>query len=305
MGAHGPICTCGDRVTLGDALTAHLRTHARAHIFDAQPVVDRSYDLAKLANLRPGARIRLGNIQARKSAERAYASAAKDMLRALRAAIARDVIPNYARRGALVADAAMTTDAIADWFLVFTGMRERVTETALRRIRSVMRGESRRHTQRWRAVINAQINVDLTNVVRDEALENYLEAVALRQAGLITAIYDDTVRAVANLTQAAVLGNASVSDLRKQIQERMRISTTRANLIARDQVATLTSELNHIRQEQAGVLKYEWSTSGDARVRDLHERYNGKTYTWAKPPPDGHPGAAINCRCVAVGILEV
>lgn len=270
-----------------------------------QPVVEQSYDLARLANLQPGARIRLGNITARKSAERAYASAAKAVLRELRAAIARDVIPNYARRDALVTDTAMTTDAIADWFLVFTGMRERVTAAALRRIRGILRGESRRHTQRWRAVINAQINVDLTNVVRDEALENYLEAVALRQAGLITGIYDDTVRAVANLTQQAVLGNASVNDLRRQIQERLRISTTRANLIARDQVATLTSELNHIRQEQAGVLSYEWSTSGDGRVRDLHERYNGRTYTWARPPADGHPGTAINCRCVAIGILEV
>jgi len=310
VGAHTHIrtCTCGEssHAAISDELARLLRgTAPGVYVADAQPVVERSYDLAKLANLQPGVRIRLGNIAARKAAERAYASAAKIMLRELRAAIARDVIPNYGRRSALITDTAMTTDAVADWFLVFTGMRERVTAAALRRIRGIMRGESRRHTKRWRAVINAQINVDLTNVVRDEALENYLEAVALRQAGLITSIYDDTVRAVANLTQQAVLGNASVNDLRKQIQERLRISTTRANLIARDQVATLTSELNHIRQEQAGVLKYEWSTNRDGRERDLHAEYDGNTYTWKKPPKDGHPGVAILCRCSAIGILEV
>lgn len=282
-------CACGDT--------------APVLVWDKQGVVNRSYDLAKLANLNKGVRIRLGSIKARKSAQTAYASALKTMLREIRAAIASDVIAGYTAREALVSD-SMTRDAIADWFLVFTGMRERVTQATLRRIRSILTGESERHTKRWTAVIQTQVSVDLSNVVRQEALDNYLDAVALRSAGLITGIYDDTVRAVAALTQEAVVNSVSVNTLKKQIQERLQISTRRANLIARDQVATLTSELNHIRQEQAGVLKYEWSTSGDSRVRDLHEEFDGKVFTWAKPPRDGHPGAAINCRCVAIGILE-
>lgn len=273
-------------------------------LWDKQPVAVRSYDLAALANLQKGVRIRLGSITARKGAQSQYAGVVKTMLREIRSAIASDVIRGFATRDALVAD-SLTTDALADWFLIFSGMRERVTQRAIRRIRQILTGESRNHTRRWTATIRSQINVDLDNVVRQEALENYLDAVALRQAGLITGIYDDTIRSVANLTQRAVLSNTSVNELRKQIQERLQISTRRANNIARDQVATLTSELNHIRQEQAGVLSYEWSSSGDGRVRDLHDEYDGKVYTWARPPRDGHPGAAINCRCVAIGILEV
>ena len=286
-------CICG-----GQGLARPVMT------WDKQPVAAKSYDLAKLANLNKGVRVRLGSIAARKAAQKQYAAAVKDMLREIRATVARDVIPAYAAREALVSD-AVTVDAIADWFLALNGMRDRLTRAAILRIRSVITGESERHTKRWNAVINAQIKVDLSNVVRQEALENYLDAVAMRSAGLITAVYDDTVRAVATLTQQAVLNGVPVNTLRKQIQERMQISSKRASLIARDQVATLTSELNHIRQEQAGVLKYEWSTSGDSRVRDLHEEFDGNTYTWAKPPRDGHPGAAINCRCVAIGILEV
>lgn len=290
-------CVCGGRVH---------QDHAPAPVltWDKQPVVSRSYDLAQLANLNKGVSIRLGSIAARKSAQRKYAAAVKDMLRAIRTAIASDVITGYQNRNALVSD-AMTTDALADWFAIFNGMRDRLLQTAIGRVRTVITGESQQHTRRWNAIVQSQINVNLENVVRQEALNNYLDAVALRTAGLITGIYDDTVRQVATLTQQAVLNNLSVNDLRKQIQARLGISSRRANNIARDQVATLTSELNHIRQEQAGVLKYEWSTSGDSRVRDLHEDFNGKTYTWAKPPRDGHPGTAINCRCVAIGILEV
>ena len=273
-------------------------------LWDKQAVTERSYDLASLANLNEGVRIRLGSITARKKAQTQYGAVVRAMLREIRAAIASDVIEGYRTRDALVSD-SMTTDALADWFLIFAGLRERVTQNALRRIGQILTGESRRHTERWTAVIQSQINVDLSNVVRQEALDNYLDAVALRQAGLITGIFDDTVRNVANLTQRAVLGNLSVNDLRRQIQERLQISTRRANNIARDQVATLTSELNHIRQEQAGVTMYEWSASGDGRVRDLHEEYDGNIYAWARPPRDGHPGVAINCRCVAIGILEV
>jgi len=290
-------CTCGGHVH-------HDHKPAPTLVWDKQPVVARSYDLARLANLNKGVRIRLGSISARKAAQRKYASAVKEMLRTIRAAIASDVITGYQNRDALVTD-AMTTDALADWFAIFNGMRDRLVQAAIGRVRTVITGESVQHTRRWNAIVQSQINVNLDNVVRQEALNGYLDAVALRTAGLITGIYDDTVRHVAKITQKAVLNNLSVNDLRKQIQDRLGISTRRANNIARDQVATLTSELNHIRQEQAGVTQYEWSTSGDGRVRDLHEEFDGNVYTWARPPRDGHPGVAINCRCVAIGILEV
>ena len=44
---------------------------------------------------------------------------------------------------------------------------------------------------------------------------------------------------------------------------------------------------------------YIWRTQGDNRVRPTHEANNGKIFCYNYPPPTGHPGTEINCRCYA------
>lgn len=80
---------------------------------------------------------------------------------------------------------------------------------------------------------------------------------------------------------------------------------SRFDLIARDQIAKLTSELDRIRQEQAGVSKYRWVTSRDERVRSSHKSKQGREIRWDRPPDDtGHPGDDYQCRCLAMAIIE-
>ncbi len=88
-----------------------------------------------------------------------------------------------------------------------------------------------------------------------------------------------------------------------RIAERVDVAESRAELIARDQSLKATGEINEIVQTSAGIEEYEWSTSGDNRVRDEHEEREGRVFSWDDPPEDGHPGEAINCRCVAIPIL--
>ena len=57
--------------------------------------------------------------------------------------------------------------------------------------------------------------------------------------------------------------------------------------------------IDRVRQKKLGVRHYYWVTSNDERVRDEHDKYDGKRYSWDEPPPDGHPGEAVNCRCTA------
>ncbi|WP_279611778.1 phage minor head protein, partial [Candidatus Sarmatiella mevalonica] len=42
---------------------------------------------------------------------------------------------------------------------------------------------------------------------------------------------------------------------------------------------------------------YIWRTKEDHKVRPTHAANNGKVFSYNKPPPTGHPGRAINCRC--------
>lgn len=92
-------------------------------------------------------------------------------------------------------------------------------------------------------------------------------------------------------------------DIERQLDD---VSKSRAELIARDQVLTLNAKITRHRQKSAGIEKYVWTTSNDERVRDEHAALEGEVFAWDEggDPEEGHPGEAINCRCVAFPILD-
>lgn len=92
-------------------------------------------------------------------------------------------------------------------------------------------------------------------------------------------------------------------DMAKLLLARGNVSKHRAELIARDQVLKLNGQINRIRQQNAGVESYTWSTSHDERVRHEHELRDGKPFRWDLPPDDGHPGEPIQCRCIPIPII--
>lgn len=96
---------------------------------------------------------------------------------------------------------------------------------------------------------------------------------------------------------------ARVEVLRGAIQERFSVTRSRAALLARDQTLTLNSQITRVRQQNAGIVEYIWTTSGDERVRDEHDEREGKRFRWDTPPEDGHPGEPIQCRCTPYPVL--
>lgn len=70
-------------------------------------------------------------------------------------------------------------------------------------------------------------------------------------------------------------------------------------------------------QEYAGVTRYVWLTMRDTRVvgnpvglypvgtaeHGDHWDRDGKVFSWAEPPHDGHPGEAYGCRCQAIPLM--
>lgn len=93
-------------------------------------------------------------------------------------------------------------------------------------------------------------------------------------------------------------------DIGRQLEERFDIISGRAQLIARDQIASLNGELNRLRQTNLGVTSFIWRTSQDDRVRPAHEELDGRQFTWAEgAPEEGLPGEPILCRCIAEPVL--
>lgn len=85
----------------------------------------------------------------------------------------------------------------------------------------------------------------------------------------------------------------------KDLEARLGVAESRAQLIARDQAGKFFGEVNKARQEGLGLSKYIWRTANDERVRDDHAEREGVTFEWDDPPEDGHPGEPIQCRCYA------
>lgn len=174
-------------------------------------------------------------------------------------------------------------------------------------VREVLDLESKRHTERFSKDVQAAFGIDLRAVVRQEDLGGYLDDAAARNTSLIKSLSQDTVKRIEQAVLAAKLDGRSARDLRKELQKQFGIVSRRADLIAQDQMAKLTADLNERRQQQVGVKEYDWLTSHDERVRPLHKSLDGTRYQWGKPTgaEDGlPPGKPIRCRCVAIGVVE-
>lgn len=110
--------------------------------------------------------------------------------------------------------------------------------------------------------------------------------------------------------------------LQKAIIDLTGATRERATLIARDQSTKSVSVFNRLRFTNLGSQKYVWRNSKDKRVAgnpnglypnvDPNSKFHGnhwvregKEFDWNKPPKDGHPGEAINCRCWAEPIFDL
>lgn len=127
-----------------------------------------------------------------------------------------------------------------------------------------------------------QANVDLIKSIPEQYFEK-----------LSTSIFDNFVEGV------------RFEDLAKVVQQIADVTESRAKLIARDQTSKMNGAFNEARQTSVGIEKYIWSTSGDERVREEHAAQDGQIFDWNDPPPTGHPGEDIQCRCVALPYVEL
>lgn len=96
----------------------------------------------------------------------------------------------------------------------------------------------------------------------------------------------------------------SVEETAQRLREIADITDRRARLIARDQIEKLEGQINRFKQTQVGIEKYEWRSRRDNRVRPQHRHQDGKVYRWDTPPPGGHPGEPVACRCYGRAVLE-
>lgn len=145
-------------------------------------------------------------------------------------------------------------------------------------------------------------------MLRDEGLKDFLAARAREHAKLITSIPDRQVPSLESGILAAVQRGTRVEELSSFIDDRFKAMEANATTIARTETGKVYADLTEYRSRELGVEKYTWATVGDDRVRPSHAAMDGVELRWDDPPTvDGelvHPGQAINCRCVALPVIE-
>ena len=165
----------------------------------------------------------------------------------------------------------------------------------------------------YKKVANSLFGID--PIGKEPWLEEEMKSFAKTNAKLIKSVPQKALWEIEERVMTGVRGGVSVKSLQKDIMSRYNVAKSRAQLIARDQVGKLNGQLTKSRQKDLGVDKYIWRTSLDRRVRGTpgglnptarHSHYarEGKVFSWDKPPPDGHPGEPIQCRCYAEPVIE-
>ena len=180
---------------------------------------------------------------------------------------------------------------------------------------------------RWefRKALMGSIGVDIAAVIDTPEVSDAISIGLWQTTNLIKTIPQDYFGDIAQAVADNFYGKPLPENrtLLQQIQKIGGVSKKRAALIARDQTRKMQSNLDQVRQRSIGSEEYIWHNMKDNRVvgkpgglyppkpsltrskvHGNHWEREGKIYRWDDPPPDGHPGQGIGCRCWAEPVID-
>lgn len=174
--------------------------------------------------------------------------------------------------------------------------------------------------QRLQKSLERIIGIDMGAIIDNPAIHDSVMLSAEEAAKLITTIPEDYVGRISSAVVQSIRGQPFPDgrSLAEEIREIGKITIERAQVIARDQTSKMNAYINQVRQTSIGIEEYIWRTAEDNRVvgdpsglypkgNAMHGNHyvrNGRIYRWDNPPYDGPPGYAINCRCIAIPIVD-
>lgn len=146
--------------------------------------------------------------------------------------------------------------------------------------------------------------VGITPTFGQARISDMIDSYVAENVALIVTIRDDLLKDVETVVQRGVREGKRAETLRGEIEGRFGVTERRAQLIARDQIGKLDGQLTRERHLELGITRFMWQTSEDERVRDEHVDRNQKVYSYDNPPDGELPGQPIQCRCVAIPVMD-
>ena len=161
------------------------------------------------------------------------------------------------------------------------------------------------HRRRLIQTFRAALGVDIRPVLADSAIEPLMSAWRRENISLIRTIperfHESLNRRVGETFAERPFDKQALS---KVLNREYGVSGSNLRRLTRDQTSKAIGQLTQARHGQLGITEYTWRTAQDERVRPTHQVLDGTPQRWDSPPSVGHPGQDIQCRCVAIPIVE-
>ncbi len=182
-------------------------------------------------------------------------------------------------------------------------------------------------TKEWKKTVKKTFGIDLLeDYYQGDFYSKAIEEWISDNVDLIKTIPHDSLGKIKQMVYENYMSGKTSTSIVKEIQRQYGMDKRHARFIAKDQTAKLNSKITQKQQRDAGVTMYEWSTSGDQRVRrgdkvkggavdpmgDNHKRLEGMVCSWDDPPLVDrkrgrrcHPGQDYQCRCCALPVFDL
>lgn len=218
----------------------------------------------------------------------------------------KEVVSYLKNSGTYVGDAAIgDAPAWLNWVTrKFSSLGDRISKVSQSIAEKVTKKQAKATDKQLAEQIKRMSGIDISGLMKAGALTDAVNTAIAANVSLIESIPQQYHQRLEAIILAGFQDGKGYKWIEDEIKALGQSTDARARLIARDQMGKLNGRFNELRQQSLGITHYYWSTSNDERVRDRHRRRDGDRIAWDNPPPDGHPGQPIRCRCTPIPDLD-
>lgn len=227
------------------------------------------------------------------------------VVRAWRDGAANLVLPAYAASlGRLMRDEE--ADQLTAALNQAEAQASRVVVAALASLRDWTVRVENWHRGRFTGAVESGTGVKVQGVLLDADATEELALSVQRNTDLIRNVSDTMRQQIGQAVWQGISARSPRRDIAKQINGVIDGQRARALRIAVDQANKLSGALDELRQNQAGIDKFDWKHSGKVHYRPAHKARNGKRYRWDDPAIRGDkPKQKPFCGCTAQAVVEI
>lgn len=194
----------------------------------------------------------------------------------------------------------LAPERVSELERMLAGYADLITPWARTHASRMLADVSRRDEAVWNRLAR-EMTRELRTEIQQAPTGQLMRELLSAQVQLIRSLPIEAAQRVHHLATEAHVEGKRADEVAAEILRTGEVSRSRANLIARTEVARASSVLVQARALHVGSEGYVWETARDADVRPSHRKMQGRFVRWDQPPTldnlTGHAGALPNCRC--------